>query len=158
MSDNKEPIVFINWQEVRRRSSRLGSVLVTGLYYLAILALIFEAFHIAIYAANLPVSSWNRIHVASLVGLELAAVWFLTLIRKQRHAGEWSPLLTVFVLSMVSYIAFRSSAPAAVTQSSDRCVSPGRASARRSSTRWCASTTSTAWTPSPGAPGSTSPR
>jgi len=116
MSDSKEPIVFVNWQEVRRRSSRLGSVLVAGLYYLAILALIFEAFHVAIYAANPPVSSWNRIHVASLVGLELAAVWFLTLIRKQRHAGEWSPLLSLFVLSMVSYIAFRSSAPAAVTQ------------------------------------------
>jgi hypothetical protein len=117
MSDSKEPIVFINWQEIRRRSSRLGWVLITGLYYLAILALIFEAFHIAIYAANLPAASgWSRIHVVSLVGLELAAVWFLTLIRRQRGAGEWSPLLTLFVLSMVSYLAFRSSEPAAVTQ------------------------------------------
>ena len=117
MSDSKEPIVFINWQEIRRRSSRLRWVLVAGLFYLAILAVIFEAFHIAIYAVKLPAaSSWTRIHVASLVGLELAAVWFLTLIRKQRRAGEWSPLLTLFVLSMVSYLAFRSSEPAAMTQ------------------------------------------
>jgi len=116
MSDSKEPIVFINWQEIRRRSSRLRWVLVVGLYYLAILALIFEAFHIAIYAVKLPASSWARIHVVSLVGLELAAVWFLTLIRRQRRAGEWSPLLTLFVLSMVSYLAFRSSEPAATTQ------------------------------------------
>lgn len=117
MSDSREPLVFINWQEVRKRSSRVRFVLVAGLYYLAILALILEAFHIAIYAANLPVpgAPRNRIHVASLVGLELAAVWFLTLIRKQRHAGEWSPLLTLFVLSMVSYIAFRSTEPVAVT-------------------------------------------
>ena len=116
MSDSKEPIVFINWQEVRRRSSRLRFVLVAGLYYLAILALIFEAFHIAVYATHQPADHWNRIHVASLVGLELAAIWFLTLVRKQRRAGEWSPLLTLFVLSMVSYIAFRCSEPAAVTQ------------------------------------------
>jgi len=117
MSDSKEPIVFINWQEIRKRSSRLGWVLVAGLFYLAILALIFEAFHIAIYAVKLPAaSSWTRIHVVSLVGLELAAVWFLTLIRRQRRAGEWSPLLTLFVLSMVSYLAFRSSEPAATTQ------------------------------------------
>lgn len=116
MSDSKEPIVFINWQEIRRRSSRLRWVLVAGLFYLALLALVFEAFHIASYAVKLPASSWNRIHVASLVGLELAAVWFLTLIRKQRRAGEWSSLLTLFVLSMASYIAFRSSEPAAVTQ------------------------------------------
>jgi hypothetical protein len=117
MSDSKEPMVFINWQEIRRRSSRLRLVLAAGLYYLAIPALIFEAFRIAIYAASLPAaSSWSRIHMASLVGLELAALWFLTLIRKQRRAGEWSPLLTLFVLSMVSYIAFRSSEPAAVTQ------------------------------------------
>src|SRR5574340_1494404 len=116
MSDSKEPIVFINWQEVRRRSSRLRFVLVAGLYYLAILALILEAFHIAVYATNQPAGHWNRIHVASLVGLELAAIGFLTLIRKQRRTGEWSPLLNLFVLSMVSYIAFRSSEPAAVTQ------------------------------------------
>jgi hypothetical protein len=82
------------------------------------LALVLEAFHIVIYAANLPVAGAprNRIHVASLVGLELAAVWFLTLIRKQRHAGEWSPLLTVFVLSMVSYIALRCTEPVAAMQ------------------------------------------
>jgi hypothetical protein len=119
MSEIKEPMVFINWREIRRRWSKLGWVLVTGLYYLAILALILEAFHIATYAANLPAAGrghLNRIHVASLVGLEAAAVWFLTLIRKQRRAGEWSPLLTLFVLCMVSYIAFRSSEPAAVTQ------------------------------------------
>ena len=85
MSDSKEPIVFINWQEVRRRSSRLRFVLVAGLYYLAILALILEAFHMAVYAANQPAGPWKRIHVASLVGLELAAIWFLTLIRKQRR-------------------------------------------------------------------------
>jgi len=117
MSDSKEPIVFINWQEVRRRSWKLRFLVVAGFYYLAILALILEAFHIAVYATNLPAAGhWNRIHVASLVGLELAAIWFLTLIRKQRRAGEWSPLLTLFVLSMVLYIAFRSTDPAAVTQ------------------------------------------
>ncbi len=116
MSDSKEPIVFINWQEVRRRSSRLRFVLVAGLYYLAILALLLEAFRIAVYATNQPAGPWNRIHVASLVGLELAAIWFLTLIRKQRRAGEWSPLLTLFVLSMVSYMAYRSSEPTAMTQ------------------------------------------
>ena len=116
MSDSKGPIVFINWQEVRRRSSRLRFVLVAGLYFLAILALIFEAFHIAVYATNQPAGHWNRTHVPSLVGLELAAIWFLTLVRKQRRAEEWSPLLTLFVLSMVSYIAFRCSEPAAVTQ------------------------------------------
>jgi hypothetical protein len=116
MSDSREPIVFINWQEVRRRSSRLRFALVAGLYYLAILALIFEAFHIAVYATNQPASHWNRIHVASLVGLELAAIWFLTLIRKQRRAGEWSPLLTLFVLSMMSYMTYRCSEPAAMTQ------------------------------------------
>jgi hypothetical protein len=118
MSDRKEPIVFVNLQEIRRRTSRFRFMLVAGLYYLAILALILEAFQIVIDAANLPVAGgpWNRIHVASLVGLEVAAVWFLTLIRKQRHAGEWSPLLTVFVLSTMSYIAFRSTEPVAVTQ------------------------------------------
>jgi hypothetical protein len=118
MSDSKEPIVFVNWQEIRRRSSRFRFALVAGLYYSAILALILEAFHIVIYAENLPVAgaTRNRIHVVSLVGLELATVWFLTLIRKHRHAGEWSPLLTVFVLSMVSYIAFRSTEPVVVTQ------------------------------------------
>lgn len=118
MSDSKEPIVFVNWQEIRRRSGRLRFMLVAGLYYLAILALILEAFHIVIHAGNLPIAGVprNRVHVASLVGLELAAVWFLTLIRKQRHAGEWSPLLTLFVLAMVSYIAFRFTEPVAVTQ------------------------------------------
>lgn len=118
MSDSKEPIVFVNWQEIRRRTSRFRFVLVAGLYYSAILALILKAFQIVIYAANLSVADAprNRIHVASLVGLELAAVWFLTLIRKQRRAGEWSPLLTLFVLSMVSYIAFRSTEPVAAMQ------------------------------------------
>jgi hypothetical protein len=119
MSEIKEPIVFINWGEIRRRSSRLGFVLVAGMYYLALLALVFEASHIAIYAANLPAvgrGHWNWIHVGSLVGLELAAVWFLTLVKKQRHAGEWSPLLILFVLFMVSYTTFRSSEPALVTR------------------------------------------
>ena len=118
MSESKEPMVFINWREVRRRWSRLGFVLVAGLYYLAILALIFEALHIALYSANPPGGAgyWNRIHVASLVGLEAAAVWFLTLVRKQRRAGEWSSLLTLFVLSMVAYLTFRFSEPAVVTQ------------------------------------------
>jgi hypothetical protein len=119
MSESKEPMVFINWREIRRRSSRLGFVLVAGLYWLAILALIFEAVQIAMYAANLPGvgrGHWNRIHVASLVGLEVAAFWFLTLVRKQRRAGEWSSLLTLFLLFMLSYIAFRSTEPAAVTQ------------------------------------------
>jgi hypothetical protein len=118
MSDSKEPILFVNWQEIRRRSSGFRFALVAGLYYSAILALILEAFHIAIYAGNLPATGAprNRIHVASLVGLELAAVWFLTLIRKQRRAGEWSPLLTLFVLSMVSYIAFRCTEPVAAMQ------------------------------------------
>lgn len=118
MSESKEPMVFINWREVRRRSSRLGFVLVAGLYYLAILVLIFEALHIALYSANPPggAGGWTRIHVASLVGLETAAVWFLTLVRKQRRAGEWSSLLTLFVLSMVAYVTFRLSEPAVVTQ------------------------------------------
>ena len=118
MSESKEPMVFINWREVRRRLSRLGFVLVAGLYYLAILALIFEALHIAFYSANPPGDTgyWNRVHVASLVGLEGAAVWFLTLVRKQRRAGEWSSLLTLFVLAMVSYLTFRFSEPAVVTQ------------------------------------------
>ena len=119
MSEIKEPIVFINWQEIRRRSSRLGFVLVAGLFYLALLALILEAFHIAIYSANLPGvrrGYWNWIHVGSLVGLELGAFWFLTLVRKQRHAGEWSPLLTLFVLLMMSYTMFRFTEPTVVTQ------------------------------------------
>jgi hypothetical protein len=123
MSEIKEPMVFINWREIRRRSSRLGWVLVAGLYYLAIPALIFEAFRMATYAGNLPAAGRGHltwIHVASLVGLEVAAVWFLTLVRKQRHAGEWSSLLTLFVLSMASYIAFRSSEPSVATQAKSR--------------------------------------
>jgi hypothetical protein len=118
MSENKEPMVFINWQEVRRRWSRLGFALVAGLYYLAILALIFEAVHVALYAANLPGAGgrWSRVNVVSLVGLETAAAWFLTLVRKQWSAREWSGLLTLFVLSMMSYVTFRCSEPALVTQ------------------------------------------
>ena len=54
MSESKEPMLFINWQEVRKRWSRFGFALVAGLFYLAILALIFEAVHIVLYAANLP--------------------------------------------------------------------------------------------------------
>lgn len=119
MSENKEPVVYFNWREIRRRWSRPGWVLVAGLYYLAMLALVLETFHIVSYSANLPVAGrgyWNWIHVASLMGLELAAVWFLALVRKQRCAGEWSALLTLFVLCTVSYITFRSSEPAVVRQ------------------------------------------
>lgn len=119
MSEGREPMAFINWREVRRRWSRLGFALVAGLYYLAILALIFEALHIALYVANPPGAGSghvNRIHAASLVSLEAASVWFLTLVRKQRRVGEWSSLLTLFVLPMVSYIAFRLTEPAPVTE------------------------------------------
>jgi hypothetical protein len=118
MSESKEPMVFINWQEVGRRWSRLGFALVAGLCYLAVLALIFEAAHIALYVAHLPGAGgrWSRVHVVSLVGLEAAAAWFLTLVRKQWRAREWSGLLTVFVLSMMSYVTFRCSEPVAVTQ------------------------------------------
>jgi len=56
MSESKEPMLFINWQEVRKRWSRFGFALVAGLFYLAILALLFEAVHIVLYAANLPAS------------------------------------------------------------------------------------------------------
>ena len=118
MSESKEPMLFINWQEVRKRWSRFGFALVAGLFYLAILALIFEAVHIVLYAANLPAASgrWSRTHLVSLVGFEIAAAWFLTLVRKQWRAREWSGLLALFVLSMMSYITFRFSEPVLVTQ------------------------------------------
>src|SRR5262245_14266311 len=99
MSESKEPIVFINWQEIRRWCSRVR-LLVVGLYYLAILALIFEAFYVAIHMANLPTvgrNHWTWIHAGSLVGLELV-VLLLTLVRRQRRGGEWSAVLTLSVL------------------------------------------------------------
>ena len=119
MSESKEPMLFINWQEVRKRWSRFGFAVVAGLFYLASLALIFEAVHIVLYAANLPATGggrWSRTHLVSLVGFEMAAAWFLTLVRKQWRAREWSGLLALFVLSMLSYITFRFSEPALVTQ------------------------------------------
>ena len=82
------------------------------------------AIYIAAYAVNLP---WMEhahlscIHVGSLVSLELAGVWFLSLVGRQRREREWSPLLTVFTLLMNSFTGFVLSEPA-VTVGGKRIV------------------------------------
>lgn len=115
MSETKEQLVYINWREIQRRWSKLGLTLVAVLYWVAMLALIFEGLRIALYAINLPASGWSWVRVGSLMGLEAAAVVLLTLVRQQQRAQEWSRLLLIFVLSIVSYVTLRGMELAAVT-------------------------------------------
>jgi hypothetical protein len=110
----REPMIHINWPEIGRRWEMLSFMVVTGLYWLAVLGLCGSAIYICLYAVNLP---WvehrgqSSVHVISLVGLELAGISLLSLVRRQRRAREWSPLLTVFVLLMISLTAFVSTKP-----------------------------------------------
>lgn len=105
MRQVNEPVVFVNWQEVGRRCERLGLSVIAALYALAIIGLALTAFAIVSYGLLLPWSKhpvWSGTRLLTLVVLEAAGIWFLSLVRQQRRTREWSPILTVFALFMVS--------------------------------------------------------
>jgi hypothetical protein len=105
MRQVNEPVVFVNWQEVGRRCERLGMSVITALYALAIVGLALTAFAIVSYGLLLPWAKhpvWSGTRLLTLAVLEAAGVWFLSLVRQQRRTREWSPILTVFALFMMS--------------------------------------------------------
>ena len=105
MRQVNEPVVFVNWQEVGRRCERLGMSVIAALYALAIIGLALTAFAIVSYGLLLPWSKhpvWSGTRLLTLVVLEAAGIWFLSLVRQQRRTREWSPILTVLALFMAS--------------------------------------------------------
>ena len=105
MRQVNEPVVFVNWQEVGRRCERLGMSVIAALYALAIVGLALTAFAIVSYGLLLPWAKhpvWSGTRLLTLAVLEAAGVWFLSLVRQQRRTREWSPILTVFALFMMS--------------------------------------------------------
>ena len=105
MRQVNEPVVFVNRQEVGRRCERLGMSVIAALYALAIVGLALTAFAIVSYGLLLPWAKhpvWSGTRLLTLAVLEAAGVWFLSLVRQQRRRREWSPILTVFALFMVS--------------------------------------------------------
>jgi len=105
MRQVNEPVLFVNWQEVGRRCERLGMSVIAALYALAIVGLALTAFAIVSYGFLLPWAThplWSGSRLLTLGVLEAAGIWFLSLVRQQRRTREWSPILTVFALFMVS--------------------------------------------------------
>ena len=105
MRQVNEPVVFVNWQEVGRRCERLGLLVITALYALAIIGLALTACAIVSYGFLLPWANhplWSGTRLLTLGVLEAAGIWFVSLVRQQRRTREWSPILTVFALFMVS--------------------------------------------------------
>jgi hypothetical protein len=105
MRQVNEPVVFVNWQEVGRRCERLGMSVIAALYALAVVGLALTAFAIVAYGLLLPWAKhpvWSGTRLLTLAVLEAAGIWFLSLVRQQRRTREWSPILAVFALLMVS--------------------------------------------------------